>query len=114
MTAAIPLREMDMVFARRMSGPAWTAATDRVSEALGLKLDELALRLGYSTSVAIYRSRRSGAPAYMAMALRAVAAEAPCLPEELMQSQVGDSGDRRKRLRYPMDHSEPSTGLMRR
>lgn len=87
-----------MIFAKRMSGPAWTAATDRVSEALGLKLDELALRLGYSTSVAIYRSRRSGAPAYMAVALRAVAAELPCLPEELMPAQADSPRDRRHRL----------------
>ncbi len=88
-----------MVFAKRLSGPAWTVATDRVSESLGLKLDELALRLGYSNSVAIYRSRRAGAPAYMAMALRAVAAGVDCLPEEGLPADPGRPRDRRNRLR---------------
>lgn len=65
-----------------MTAAEWRAATDRVAAALGINTVTLGVRLGYADPRAIYNSRRSGAPAPMVVALRAVAADAPPLPEE--------------------------------
>jgi len=67
---------------KKMSGPQWRAATDRIAAELGIPLAALARRLGYADRQVLDRSRRDGAPAYMVVALRAIAGGAPPLPEE--------------------------------
>lgn len=62
-------------YPKKMSGSEWTAATDAACEQLGISLPELSRRLGYARSDVLDTSRRSGAPAYMVMALRGVMAQ---------------------------------------
>lgn len=65
-----------------MSGPEWTAATDRAMAELGVSAAELARRLGYASDKALHNSRAAGVRPMAVAALRAVAVGAPALMEE--------------------------------
>lgn len=71
-------------YPKKMSAQQWAGACARVAEELGISDAELGRRLGYADRTAFRKSKHGGGPHALAVAaLRAVAAQAAALPEEV-------------------------------